>query len=110
MQNPGLGIPNGAIWCKLWPKTILEGTCKNLGISQGANPVFKQGNPVSKKGNPAFKKGDPAFKKGTPAFKKGTPAFKKGNPVFKKGNPATRNSRFQEGKSCNKEFLFSKGR
>ena len=26
MQNPGLGIPNGAIWCKLWPKTILKGT------------------------------------------------------------------------------------
>ena len=23
MQKTGLGIPNGAIWCKLWPKTIL---------------------------------------------------------------------------------------
>ena len=25
MQNPGLGIPIGAIKCKVWPKTILEG-------------------------------------------------------------------------------------
>ena len=24
MQNPGLGIANGAIWCKLWSKTIFE--------------------------------------------------------------------------------------
>ena len=24
MQNPVLGIANGAIWCKLWPKTIFE--------------------------------------------------------------------------------------
>ena len=24
MQNAALGIPNGAIWCKLWPKTIFE--------------------------------------------------------------------------------------
>ena len=24
MQNTGLGIANGAIWCKLWPKTIFE--------------------------------------------------------------------------------------
>ena len=23
MQNPASRIPNGAIWCKLWPKTIL---------------------------------------------------------------------------------------
>ena len=38
----------------------------------------------------------------------GDPAFKKGLPVSKKGNPATRNSRFQEGESCNKEFLFSR--
>ena len=24
MQNAALGIPNEAIWCKLWPKTIFE--------------------------------------------------------------------------------------
>ena len=24
MQNPASRIPNGAIWCKLWPKTILD--------------------------------------------------------------------------------------
>ena len=26
MQNPVFRIPNGAICCKLWPKTILDGT------------------------------------------------------------------------------------
>ena len=26
MQNPASRIPNGAIWCKLWPKTILGPT------------------------------------------------------------------------------------
>ena len=30
MQNPGLGIPNGANKCKLWPKTILKGILKIL--------------------------------------------------------------------------------
>ena len=35
MQNPALGISNGAIWCKLWPKTIFEPKPEDLGCLLG---------------------------------------------------------------------------
>ena len=35
MQNPALGIANGAIWWKLWPKTIFEPKPEDLGCLLG---------------------------------------------------------------------------
>ena len=35
VQNPASRNSNGAMRCKLWPKTILEGTPQNLGICRG---------------------------------------------------------------------------
>ena len=35
MQNPALGIANGAIWCKLWPKTIFEPKPEDLACLLG---------------------------------------------------------------------------
>ena len=42
MQNAVLGIPNGAIWRKLWPKTILEGSPKILKYVRGQILISKR--------------------------------------------------------------------
>ena len=46
MQNAALGIPNGAIWCKLWPKTIFEPNYYKVRLFFGRllrSQIFKNG-------------------------------------------------------------------
>ena len=62
MQNPALGIANGAIWCKLKPKTILEGTFKILAYASRREILFSQ------EGKSFFHKGKSCFQEGKYCF------------------------------------------
>ena len=51
-QNPVFGIANGAILCKLWPKTILKGHLKILVFASRRKTLFsKMGILCSKRGS-----------------------------------------------------------
>ena len=86
MQNPGLGIPNGAIECKLWmSKKHFGGYHRNLSI------CFRKENLILNR--------ESCFQEGKSCFQEGTSCFQEGNSCFQAGK-----SCFQHGQSCFQEW------
>ena len=87
MQNPVLGIPNGAICCKLWPKTILKGHSQIWAYATRREILFSRRETLLSIREVLSSIWEHRFQERNPAFKKGSPRFEKGNPQFKTEHP-----------------------